>query len=59
MQKEMKLIDFEEVYEQSEKSGLPILRVLYDEYIPKKRYTNNENVSIIYMKKKRVFAIYF
>lgn len=57
MQKEMKLIDFKEVYELSEARAVPILRILYDEYIPKRTYTSNLNPSIMYVKKKRAFEI--
>lgn len=59
MQKQLKFIDFDEIFEKSEARGVPILRVLYDEYIPKRVYTSSQNVSIIYQKKKRNFVIYF
>lgn len=58
MQKELIFIDFEEVYDLSEARAVPILRVLYDDYIPKYPYTSSQNVSIIYQKKGKRFVIY-
>lgn len=59
MKKQLIFIDFDEIFKKSEERGVPILRILYDDYIPKSRYTNNQNPSIIYQKKERKFVIYY
>ncbi len=53
--KQLIFVDFEEVLELSELNRESILRILYDEYIPKKRVSP----SIIYQEQKSRFAIYF
>lgn len=59
MEKELIFVDFEEVYELSELHGDCILRILYDEYIPKTAVSCGRTPSIIYQKERERFAIYF
>lgn len=56
--KQLIFVDYEEVHESSELNKEPILRVLYDEYIPRIAITGNRTPTIIYQKEQNRFVIY-
>lgn len=59
MQKELLFIDFYEIFDLSELHKIPILRILYDKYIPKDAISANGMPVIIYQEKKQNFVIYY